>query len=157
MLETPMKSPIYIRAATAEEAATAADHTKKVDRYGELQRRKKLNEPDEDEAAVLKAEIESWHKDSPADKGPTEKGELYQIQLSPKRNQRTFKDKRKAFNVLMRTLGRDGLIAVIEIPFGVLDKSVPASAQAAFMTEERSGYRTLTVVALQPAELKVAA
>ena len=147
----------YIRPATPVEAALAERRVKTIDRYGELDRRAQLHAPDEAEAKVLSAEIQSWHKDSAASKGPTENGEDYQIQLSPKRNERTLRDKRRAFNVLMRALGRDGLIAVIEIPMGVLDKTIPKSAQKAFMSEERSGYRTLTVVALRAAKPEVVA
>jgi hypothetical protein len=153
-----MKQPIYIRPATAEEAARAAFRSTAVDRYGELDRRATLAEPDNAEMKILSATIQSWHKDSPADKGPIETGEQYRVQLGAKRNERTLRDKRKAFNLLKRVLGLDGLIAVIEIPFGVLDKSIPKTAQAAFVHEERSGYRTLDVVALHPvADVKVAA
>jgi hypothetical protein len=42
-------------------------------------------------------------------------------------------------------------LAVIEIPLGLIDKHVPKSIQGNFVHEERSGYRTLDVVALQPA------
>jgi hypothetical protein len=122
----------------------------KLDEYGEITRRLALCEPDEERAAVLKAEIQSWHESAPADEPIVDRGERWEIQMSPRRNERSITDKRKAFNLLKKSLGLDGVIAVIDIGLGVLDKHIPKSAQKAFVTEERSGCRTLKPVAIHP-------
>jgi hypothetical protein len=136
-----------IRLASAETAL----RIKTIDEYGEVKRRLALSEPDEQRAKALKDTIEGWHKGDAGDVPVVERGALYEIQLSPRRNERTVTDKKKCFNALKKTLGLDGLIALFDIGLGVLDKNVPKSAQHAFVTEERSGYRTLTVVPLHAA------
>jgi hypothetical protein len=129
-----------------------ATRKQKLDRYGEIIRILKLTAPLEDEKSVLSAEIQGWHKDDAGDVPVIDRGHLYEIQLSPRRNERTIFSKLKAWNALKKALGLHGLIALINIPMGeVLDKHIPKSAQKAFVSEERSGYRTLTVVALHPA------
>src|ERR1035441_2480619 len=85
----------------------------KIDLYGEVKRRLALAEPDEALAKSLKDEIESKHKDGPGDVPVVERGNLYAIQLSPRRNERTLTNKRKAWQLLKNALGLDGLIAVI--------------------------------------------
>jgi len=155
-----MPPPTLIRPATPEEAARAEYRSNQVDAYGEVKRRLDLCKPDQDLAGVLKDEIEGWHEDKPGDKGQVEVGRLYLIQLSPKCNQRTVTDKKKAFHVLKKAVGIDALIALIQIPFGAaIDANIPKSKQKLFVVEERSGYRTLSVVALHQAaaaELKAA-
>jgi len=123
----------------------------KIDQYGEVTRRLALAEPDGALEAALKEEIQGWHKDGAGDQPASERGFVYEIQLSARQNKRTIVDRRKAFNILKRRLGIDGLIAALEIPLGILDKSVSKSEQEAFVTEEHSGHRTLKVVALHAA------
>lgn len=123
----------------------------KVDRYGELDRLAKLHVPDKDEQELLKEEIQSWHKDAPGDMPAFECGDAYRVNMTARRNERTITDPRKAYNYLKKELGIDGLIAVLTIALSVVDKNVPKSAQHAFITEERSGYRTFSVVQLNPA------
>jgi hypothetical protein len=132
-------------------SAETALRIKTIDEYGEVKRRLALAEPDEQRAKVLREQIESWHKDDANDQPVVERGLVYEIQLSPRRNERTVTDKKKAFNVLKKALGLEGLIALLDVPFGIFDKNIPKSAQHAFVTEERSGYRTLTVVPLHAA------
>jgi hypothetical protein len=140
------------------DAATRLERMAKIDEYGEIKRRLQLAEPDEQRAKALKDEIEGWHKDGPGDVPITERGAAYEVQLSPRRNERTIVDKRKAFDRLKKALGMDGLIAILDIPLTAgVDKVVPKSEQKAFIAEERSGYRTLTVVALAPAPVAKAA
>lgn len=123
----------------------------KIDLYGEVTRRLALAEPDAALAASLKDEIQERHKDGAGDQPATERGNVYEIQLSARQKKRTIVDRRKAFNLLKRRLGIDGLIAALEIPLGILDKTVSKSEQDTFVSEERSGHRTLTVVALNAA------
>jgi len=140
-----------IRTAAGPTPVELAARQQKIDEYGEVKRRLALAEPDEQRAKALKDTIEAWHEDDAGDLPVVERGLLYEIQLSPRRNERTVTDKKKAFAVLRKGLGLDGLIALLDIPFSTLDKNVPKSAQHAFVAEERSGYRTLTVVALHAA------
>jgi hypothetical protein len=153
-----MKTPICIRPATPEEAAKAEQRRATVDRYGELDRRADLAKPDEAEAAILKSEIQGWYKETPADKGASAQGDLYRVNLTAKRDERTLVDKRKAFNILTKRLGMDGLIAVITLPLTVIDANFTTAEQESLCPKTRSGYRTLSVVAMQAAgELQKAA
>jgi hypothetical protein len=135
-LRTPAESTLVRRA--------------KIDLYGEVKRRLALSEPDEALAKVLKEDIESWHRNEDGDAPIVERGNLYELQLSPMRKERTLLDPRKAFNFLKRSLGLDGALAAITIPLAALDKVVPKSEQALFVAEERSGYRNINVVAIGP-------
>jgi hypothetical protein len=130
--------------------AEIAMRQSKVDRFGELDRQIELMQPAVDEHAVLEAEIKSWHKDSHADKPVVETGLLYQVQMGPRTNKRTLVDKKKIFEILRRMLGLDGLIAILDFPLGAIDKTIPQSLQKGLIHEERSGYRSLKVVALKP-------
>lgn len=129
---------------------------KTLDTYGEVTRRLALVAPDEALEKALKEKIQSWYKDAPGELPQTERGFIYEIQMSARRNERTITDKRKVYQLLKKSLGLDGLIAVLEIGLSVIDKHIPKSAQHAFIAEERSGYRTMTVVALDPALPKAA-
>ena len=132
-------------------AAIQASKAIDVDRYGELQRRHELAKPDEEERKILSDKIQSWHREDYGGSGATENGVIYRINLSAKRNERIYTNKKMAFHLLRKALGFDALIALLDIPFGALDKTVPKSAQGPFVYQERSGWRELTVVALNPA------
>jgi hypothetical protein len=139
--------------STAIDLARAAEvdvyRAAKVDEYGEVRRRLALCAPDEALAKALKDEIEGWHADDPGELTGIERGTQYELQFSARRMERTVFDKQKAFAKLRRALGLEGLIAILDIPFGAgIDKVVPKSEQGAFVSEERSGYRTFTVVPL---------
>ena len=123
----------------------------KIDRYGELDRLAELRTPDELERKALKEEIESWHEDKPGDCAISEAGKSYVILMSARRKERTVTDKRKAFNLLKKRLGMDGLITALEIGLGFIDKHCTASEREAFVVTELSGYRTFSVVATSPA------
>jgi hypothetical protein len=140
---------VPIRPSAADGVLDEAAKIEKINRYGELDRLLSLSKPYKDEAEVLKDEIESWHENDPADKGAISTGTLYRIHLTAKRNARALIDKKKAFHLLRKKLGFDGLMAILDIPLGAIDKAIPKSEQS-FIHEERSGYRSLTVVALQP-------
>jgi hypothetical protein len=131
-----------IRQTPAEIAARRA----KIDEYGEIKRRLQLVAPDEARAKLLKQEIESWHKDDPAEQAIVERGSLYDVQLSPRRNERTVTGQKKAFTLLRKALGMDGLIAAIRIPLTLIDKVIPKIEQYGLVTEARTGYRAFTVV-----------
>jgi hypothetical protein len=148
-----MAKVVPIRSGTPEDAIRRA----KLDEFGEIKRRLALSEPDEQRLETLKAEIESWFEDSPPELPIVVRGDRWEVQLSPRRNERTIVDQRKLFNILRKTLGLDGVIATFNLPLGAIDKHVPKSAQAGLVTEERSGYRTLKPVAIAPAEMPKAA
>lgn len=128
-----------------------------VDEYGEVTRRLALCAPDEQMEKLLRDKINGWFENDPREGPLTANGRKWQVQLSAKRNQRTFSDKKKAFNLLRKRLGFDGLIAVLDIPLGVLDKNASDSERACFLVEERSGSRTLSVVPLGPVDITASA
>jgi hypothetical protein len=129
------------------DSAEIARRVEIVDRYGEIQRRLALLEPDRKEAKELEKQISAWHADDPADVRITERGHLYEIHLSPKRNQRVITDKKRAWSILRKLLGLDALLAALDVPLALLDKHVPKEEQEMFVVQERTGYRTFEVVA----------
>lgn len=131
---------------------TQEERRAKVDRYGELERQIALVDPAVTELKALKEEIEGWHAGDVSDKPVMETGNLYRIQMSPRRRERILLAKKKVWNALKAVIGLDALIALIDIPLGAaVDRYLPKSVQAGLVHEERSGYRTFAVVALQPA------
>jgi hypothetical protein len=125
-----------------------------VDEYGELARRLALCDPDQARLRVLSAKIQMRHEHDQGDEPVVERGQVYEVQMTPRRHERTIYNKKKAFEALRAALGLDGLIAILDIPVTAIDKVIPRSRQKAFVHEERSGYRILTVVALSPAAAK---
>ena len=122
-----------------------------IDEFGDLQRQIDLMAPLMERHKVLKDSFEELLKDAPADKPAVLRGKLYELQLGPRRNERTLVNKRKAFTLLKARLGLGGLLAVIDIPMGkAIDPNFAKSEQAGMVVEERSGWRKLDVVALQP-------
>jgi len=125
----------------------------KADRYGELDRRRKLADFDEAEREGLKKEMESWYKDSSGNLPERERGNAWEIQMSARRKERTPKNKWKLFNRLRKTLGIRGLIGLITIPLGEVDKVIPESERADYFHEEFSGWRLFTSIPLGLATL----
>lgn len=121
-----------------------------IDEYGEVTRRLELCEPDQERAKLLKAEIESWDTDRGATEVITHDGHAWQVQFSARRNERTVINKPKAFALLKKALGLDGVIAMLDMPLGVLDKHIPESQRTGLVHQERAGYRTCKLVALNP-------
>ena len=149
-----MPSPISIY-----KSPSALALEQEADRLGELQRQIDLLDPVVAEHKVLKEKFEELAKAEPADKPVVFRGTLYQIQFGPRRNERTVTNPAKAFAALKKSLGA-GLLAVLDIPLGLLDKHVPESERTKFVVQERSGWRKLDVVPLRapaPPALKQAA
>ncbi len=131
--------------------AQRATRRAKIDIYGELDRKLELVEPEREQHKLLGKEIQSWYKNEDGAMPQVANGNDYRIQLSARRNERVITDKKKAVAALKRALGSlDAVIAVLDIPLGLIDKHVPESEQATFIHEEHSGYRTLEAVALHP-------
>jgi predicted RNase H-like nuclease (RuvC/YqgF family) len=127
-----------------------------IDEYGELQREIDLMAPKLQRHKILKEKLQKRMNDAGAEaERPTWlDGLCYQVQMTARRRERTLTNKKKAFQLLKKRLGQDGLLAVIEIPFGsAIDPHTTATEQKLFVTEELSGYRTLSVVALQPPQV----
>jgi hypothetical protein len=130
------------------EAFSAAD----VDEMGELERKISLLDPLVSRHKVLTERADEAAKVWPADSPVIIRGGLYELQLGPRRNERTVVEKLKVYNFLRRALGIDGLVAAVDIPLAVIDKNIPESARAGLIVTERSGYRARKLVALQAAE-----
>ena len=122
----------------------------KADRYGELRRRLQLIEPDKEEADALKKEMESWYQGGQGDTPEVVTGNFWAIQMSARRHERTIKNKWRLFNRLRQALGLRGVIGMISIPLGEVDKVIPKSERDSFFDEERSGWRLFNVVPLHP-------
>lgn len=123
-----------------------------VDRLGELERRKGLAALDEAEYKALKDKAGKVAEAQPADKPCALRGELYELQLGPRRKERTIIARWKVFLRLRKALGLKGIICALTIPIGLVDENIPKSEQAGMVSEEQSGWRSMSLVALQPAE-----
>jgi hypothetical protein len=121
-----------------------------ADEYGDLDRQIHAFAPKAARHKALRAKIEEAVKEHPADLPALLQGKLYQLQLSPRKNERTLTDKAKAWALLRKVLGIEALIAAVTIPLTLLDKWVPKDRQAGFVSEARTGTRIITVVALAP-------
>ena len=124
-----------------------------VDEYGELQRQIDLMDPVVKRHKVLEAKLKArLAGTTPGEEVGTLTGNLYTVRPGPAAVERTITDKKKVFSILKKRLGLDGLIALITIPLGEgVDKHLTKSEQTTVLVEERSGRRSMDVVALAPA------
>jgi hypothetical protein len=123
-----------------------------IDEFGELQREIDLMSPKVERHSILKERLQKRLADAGAagDKPVIIAGHDYEVHGTAQRNERTFTNKRKAFNLLKARLGLDGVIALITLPLSEgIDKNTTADEQKQFLVENRSGSRTLKVVALR--------
>jgi hypothetical protein len=145
MPPTAIKAPVAFSAADADE-------------LGELQRQIDLLDPVIARYKVLTERADDAAKASPKDEPVVYRGAYWELQLGPRRNERTVTEKWKAFVYLRKLLTYEGLVAVLDIPLGLIDKNVPDSISRPWIVKEQSGYRSRKLVALAPlaAELPVA-
>src|SRR5579872_4292051 len=122
-----------------------------IDELGEIQRQLALAAPLVDREKVLKDKLVARLAAAPADKPVVLRGKLYELQYGTKRSERTITNPRLAFAALKKVLGA-GILAVVDIPLGIIDKHVPESERSKFITKELSGWRKLDVVPLTPAQ-----
>jgi hypothetical protein len=123
-----------------------------IDRYGDLDLQLALFAPVREEHELLKAKLEAGLAGRPGDLPSVLDGRRYQLQLTARRNERTITDKKSVFNLLKKRIGIDGFLALISIPLGEgVDRNTVKSEQAKFLKEERSGSRSIKVVAKRPA------
>jgi len=123
-----------------------------VDRLGELQRRIDLMALDVAEHKALKEKAGKVAEAEPADKPLALRGSLYELQCGARRKERVVIARWKVFLYLRKALGLKGLISSLSIPLSLIDDNIPKSAQVGMLSEEQSGWRSMSLVALQPAE-----
>lgn len=116
----------------------ATERAARVDEFGELDRQITAMRPRVARLAVLRAEIQSWYAESDAAGTFAVAGELYDVQIGAKAQQRT-----PMMQKLYRFLGKVKFLENCTFPVSTADK-LDASA---FFQTERSGPRTVTAVA----------
>lgn len=109
--------------------------------YGREQVKKKT----ERRAALSKA-IQSWYQDQPAEEPIRAEASRCYLDLSPAKNERRIASLSQAFAALKRKLGLSNLIESLTLHFKLLDVHLTEEEQAAFVVEERTGPRTISVV-----------
>jgi hypothetical protein len=142
--------PVAVAAAVV---FTAAD----ADELGELQRQADLLDPVIARIKVLTERADDAAKASPADAPVVYSGALWQLQLGPRRNERTVTDKWKAYIWLRKLFGAEAFVEILDIPLGLIDKHAPDSVSKGWITKEQSGYRSRKLVALAPVAQQKAA
>ena len=122
-----------------------------IDRYGDLHLKVELFAPTLEEHELLRKKIESQCERKAADRPAVIEGLRYQIQLTARRNERTITNKRRVFALLKKTLGLDGVLALITIPLAEgVDKNIPKSLHSTILVQEQSGSRTMKVIPRYP-------
>jgi len=132
--------------------ALAAD----VDEYGELDRQLRLILPKHE---ALKKKLSDAISGTPADQIVELLGRSYVIQFGAREFRRTIFDAWKAWRMLRQVLGLKELVELITIPLGaVIDHHLPdPEPQAKFLTRERTGPRSIKVLAMAPPAVSKAA
>lgn len=123
-----------------------------IDRFGDLDLKVQLFAPTAEEHELLKKKIEAAVATKPGDLPAQVQGHRYELQLSARRNKRTITNVTKVFSLLRKRLGLAGLLSLITIPFGeAVDKHMTDAEKAGLIVEERTGSRSVKVVAKRPA------
>jgi hypothetical protein len=118
-----------------------------ADEFGELERRIQEFKPVRDRHEALKKQIQTWFEQEPADQPASVEGKLYLVQASARANQR----KVKSIASLFRRLGKALFLEVATVPFTAIDRVLPAEEHEKFVSEERTGSRTIKAVLRAPA------
>jgi hypothetical protein len=117
-----------------------------VDEFGELSRQIAAFKPVIDRHKVLEREIASWYdSDNPAEAYEIE-GSVYTAQVSARKRERRIVDMGKLF----RHLGKLDFIRWCTFPLSAIDKLIASDLQSEFLTEERTGSRSVKAVAKAP-------
>lgn len=121
-----------------------------VDKYGDLDRQIQLFAAKVKRHKELKDLIGEAVETRKAEKPVILRGKLYELQLSPRKEERTLTNKPKLFTLLKKLLGLDGLIAVLPIPMALVDKWIPEAEDLKLVATAATGTRIITVVPLAP-------
>lgn len=124
---------------------TAAQMTAVIDEFGELSRKAALFKPTADRLEALKEEIRSWYADQPGDFTTQVSGQLYDVQVGPRRNERKVSNMAKLF----RLVGRAAFLARCSFPLKSIDELF-AGKPTPFLVEDRTGNRDIKAVARMP-------
>ena len=119
-----------------------------IDRFGELDWKVQQLAPALSEHKALKAEIEGWFANHPANQPATIKGKKYTAQLSMRKLERTITNPGKAFTMLKKAVGSfEEAVKLVNIPLGAaVDAFIPASQHKSIIKEAHTGSRTLKCV-----------
>lgn len=114
-----------------------------VDEYGELKRQIAEQKPVVDRAKLLENTIQSWFADAPADQTFIVSGARYEAQVGMRSKKRRIFDTLKLFAIL----GKAKFFEWCTVPLEVIDRIVPEGLHSSFLTEERTGSRSVKPVA----------
>lgn len=96
-----------------------------------------------DERDTVHAKIQEHYKDYAADAPIHAEGTEYAVDLTMREHQQKITDKAKAFAALRKVMGLGKLIEALSYTLKLLDVHVPKEKQAAFVSKERTGPRTI--------------
>jgi len=123
-----------------------------IDEFGSLDREIKLRENRRDflKTDVITPYLNTLDPNKPQDL----RGLRYVIQATPNTNERTVVSPAKLIAALKKAIGMAALMAELKVLLATVDKYIPKSQQKAFVVEERTGSRRLTVVGLADPEIQ---
>lgn len=95
--------------------------------------------PHAERFAELQQEILSWFEGDPAEKKIIAEGNLYTLPISPRQNKRTV------FNIVgfLRKIGAKRYAVLVPPPLNVVEREIPKERLHLYISEERSGRRTI--------------
>jgi hypothetical protein len=120
-----------------------------IDRYGELQRLVDLHKPVVAEHKSLKEKLEAVYEQLAAEKEFVAEGNLYQLRVGMKKNEREITNKSRLKRILSALKIFD---QVWTVALGVIDKHVPEEQHKLFLIQERTGHRELRPVLKEAVE-----
>jgi hypothetical protein len=117
-----------------------------VDEYGELCRQVAAFKPVLDRQKALEREIASWYDEQAPEEAYEVEGTVYTVQISARKRERRITD----LPALFKHLGKLEFVRWCTFPLSAIDKLIDKDLQSEFLTEERTGSRTVKAVAKAP-------
>lgn len=121
----------------APQIPTAQEVIDTVDEFGRLA---DLNRAPVARQEKLRKRILSWHADMPAGHYATEQGNIYNVEISPKKMER----KVTALGKLCKFLGVKKFLTICKVNLEQFEPAVPPEERAPFIIEDRTGGRNVT-------------
>jgi hypothetical protein len=119
-----------------------------VDEFAELDRQVQQFAPKAARHEELKKVIKGWYEQHPADQTAVAAGNVYDVQVSAKSNERTWTSILK----LYRALKRDAFFRICEVALGKAEEILGKEAVAKLVTVTQSGSRRLKPVLKAPVQ-----
>jgi hypothetical protein len=113
-----------------------------VDEFGELDRQMQASKPIRERHEALRKQIALWFEGKPGDEPCVVEGRHYTVQASPRAHQTKVRSLSKLFTRLGKTL----FLQLCSVPLTAVRNSLPEEEHEKFLSEDRTGHRTIRAV-----------